>query len=448
MPSMSLWPPCPATTRALRSCELVARRPAAPRPARLLTSVLAATLVLRLLVIAHLHTPRAPEAWEYGLLADSVLAGNGYVMEAPSGGLHRSYMPPAYPLLLAGLGWLFGPGRYLALQLLQAVLSTGTAGLLWLLGRRLLGGPAAWAALVLAAVYPPLAVKVAFVDPVTLETFLLVLGVFLVVRLLDTRVSTGAGAAAGVALGLAVLTRPVFLACALALGAAGIVLGPARRRAVVLMLACLLLTLLPWTLRNWVVLGEPVLVSTNGGANFWIGNNTLATGDAYGTDGQPLWLRMPEPLRQRLAVATEVEQERFLYAEGLAFARSHPGRFLHLTVRRLGWFWWFRPGAGEGQQPMPLLWIWGYRLAYGAVLALATLGAWLARGRWRRLLPVYLVLASLTAVYSVFFVHTRYRMVLEPFLLLLAGQALARVWQRLSDRLRRGRPQHRGGTGE
>ena len=86
---------------------------------------------------------------------------------------------------------------------------------------------------------------------------------------------------------------------------------------------------------------------------------------------------------------------------------------------------------------MPALWIWGYRLTYGAVRGLAALGAWLARGQWRRLLPVYLVLASLTAVYSVFFVHTRYRMVLEPFLLLLAGHALACMWHRLSGR---GRP--------
>ncbi|MEW6756518.1 MAG: hypothetical protein AB1505_36940, partial [Candidatus Latescibacterota bacterium] len=77
---------------------------------------------------------------------------------------------------------------------------------------------------------------------------------------------------------------------------------------------------------------------------------------------------------------------------------------------------------------------WGYRLSHGSVLVLAAAGAWLARHQWRRLLPLYLLFASLTAVYSVFFVHTRYRMVLEPFLLLLAGHALACGWQRLSLR--------------
>ncbi|MEW6756326.1 MAG: hypothetical protein AB1505_35945, partial [Candidatus Latescibacterota bacterium] len=396
-----------------------------------------------------------------GRLADSLLQGNGWAFPQPWGGVHQSWMPPVYPLLLAGLGWLSVPHRYLALQFLQAVLSAAMVLCVWLLGRRWFGRRTAWVGLVLAALYPPLAAKVAYVDPITLEALLLVLGVLLVGHALDMpepihgsscgprppaatpgRAASSAmpiapAAAAGLVLGLAVLTRPVFLAFVLALAVVWLLCYPRRRRSGAVMLACALLTVAPWTLRNAMVHRAFVLVSTNGGFNFWIGNNPLATGHAYAADGQPLWMRMPDSLRQRLAAAGELEQQRLFYAEAFGFAQQHPGRFVALSLRRLGWFWWFRPGAGEGQLTYPSPWVWGYHLCYGAVLALAPLGAWVARHQWRRLLPVCLLFASLTAVYSVFFVHTRYRMVLEPFLLLLAGHALACGWRRLG--LRRSR---------
>ncbi|MEW6756041.1 MAG: hypothetical protein AB1505_34440, partial [Candidatus Latescibacterota bacterium] len=285
-----------------------------PEAVRGLAATLALALVVRFLTVLWLGNWRAPEAWEYGRLADALLQGRGWSFAQPFGGVHQWWMPPVYPLLLAGLGWLLGAYRYLALELLQAVLSAATVALLRLLGRRLLGGPAAWAALVLAAVYPPLTVKVAYVDPVTLEAFLLVLGVLLVVRTVDAGglVSGDAvrppapaptpggairsAAAAGVVLGLGVLTRPVYLACVAGLVGAWLLFHPGHRAAAGLMLACVLLTVLPWTLRNWRVHGQPVLVSTNGGFNFWIGNNPLATGDAYAPDGEPLWTKMPGPL--------------------------------------------------------------------------------------------------------------------------------------------------------
>ena len=48
-------------------------------------------------------------------------------------------------------------------------------------------------------------------------------------------------------------------------------------------LACIsmvvaLMTILPWTIRNYIVMGEPVLTSTNGGIVFLIGNGPGSTG--------------------------------------------------------------------------------------------------------------------------------------------------------------------------
>ena len=68
-----------------------------------------------------------------------------------------------------------------------------------------------------------------------------------------------------------------------------------------------------------------------------------------------------------------------------------------------------------------------FLLVLAALLA-AGVGVWAARAAWRRLWPIYALFVSLTAVYSVFFVHTRYRMILEPFLLVLAAHGMAVLW--------------------
>jgi len=173
------------------------------------------------------------------------------------------------------------------------------------------------------------------------------------------------------------------------------------------------------------------VAAPDGGFNFWIGNNPLATGEAYDATGEPVWTRIPEPMKQQLAAQSEVQQDQFLYREGLRFIHDEPGRFLTLTACRRFYFWWFRPGAGSGQSPYPPHWILAYQLVYGMVLVAAGVGVWASRASWRRLWSIYALFVSLTAVYSVFFVHTRYRMILEPFLLVLAAHGMAVPWGRI-----------------
>jgi len=123
---------------------------------------------------------------------------------------------------------------------------------------------------------------------------------------------------------LAVLARPALLLF-VGLLIAGMAYRRHRRWASVAMLGAFLLCLAPWAARNWAIHHQFVLVSTNGGLNFWIGNNPLATGEACDATGEPVWTRIPEPLKQQLAAQNEVQQDQFLYREGLRFIRDEPG---------------------------------------------------------------------------------------------------------------------------
>jgi hypothetical protein len=104
----------------------------------------------------------------------------------------------------------------------------------------------------------------------------------------------GNAAAAGMALGLRVLARPALLLF-VGLLIAGMAYRRHRRWASVAMLGAFLVCLAPWAVRNWAIHHQFVLISTNGGFNFWIGNNPLATGEAYDATGKPVWTRIPNP---------------------------------------------------------------------------------------------------------------------------------------------------------
>jgi 4-amino-4-deoxy-L-arabinose transferase-like glycosyltransferase len=377
--------------------------------------IVTAGFALRVSLICYIDNYGTPPVWEYGEIAHNLVAGNGYQYQA-----YRSWIPPLYPFLLAGAMRAFGQNAFLALEVIQAGLSAVTALLLYWLGNRLFGRPTGFIALALMLLYPPLAVKTAYVDPITVEIFLLVLAFMFLYRSENAPSALNSGLT-GALLGLVALSRPVLLIFVVLLSCLWVLLRTGQRRELGVMLVAFGLCLLPWTLRNYAVHREFVLVSSNGGFNFWIGNNPFSTGDAYTPDGVPIWAKMPLELKARLAGLSEVEQDRMLYKEGMGFILQEPATFLRLTLNRIGYFWWFRPLAGKGDLTVPAVWSLGYYISYALLLAAGIGGVAISGRRWRDLFPFYALFLSLTSVYAIFFVHTRYRMILEPFLIVFAS---------------------------
>ena len=90
----------------------------------------------------------------------------------------------------------------------------------------------------------------------------------------------------------------------------------------------MILTVSPWTVRNYSVHGKFIPVSTNGGVNLWIGNNPNATGDWI----DPSDYRTP-------AASTEYEIDREYYNEALRYISSNPGRAIVLALKKFIILW-------------------------------------------------------------------------------------------------------------
>lgn len=357
-----------------------------------------------------------------------------------------AYRPPAYPYVLAGVqivgGWL-GLEAVSAARLAQALLGALLAGLVGLLGARIWGRRVGLIALALAAVDLPLILVSGTLISETLFV-VLVLG-SLCAALEHRRRASGSGrrwlALAGALAGLAALTRTnglvLLLPVVLLAWPPGGEAGGARRRprlaSAAVVLACALLVVAPWTVRNAVLLGHFVPVSTETGGTLVGTYNPTSRAERRPPANWLVLSAIPlySVLNAEQRALPEVAVDDGLRADALRFAAQHPGyvpevlgwntlRLLDLTGAKRVRFGAATIGVPGGAALL------GAHL-FHVLLALALIGALLPAARrapralWLAPALIYLSAAIVTSE------TPRFRAGLEPFVVLLAALALDRI---------------------
>jgi 4-amino-4-deoxy-L-arabinose transferase-like glycosyltransferase len=397
---------------------------------------------------------------DYDRLACSIVGGGGYRDAGPptprgtcavprDRSRPTAYRPPAYPFALAGVYAAVAPlhaDRWTAARVAQALVGTLVVALLGAIAGLVWGRAAGLGALALAAIHAPFAMVGASLVSETL---------FLAFELAAVACALVAGrtarqwrwlVAAGVLAGLAWLTRSngVLLLPPLAL-AAWTALRPRGRAvalaAVVAVLAAAAVTVAPWTVRNARALHGFVPVATETGPTLAGTYNDVARLDPV--DPGAWWLPREVPAIRAVVrrTAGEPARDRALSALAVGYMARHPLYVVHVAIRntlRMAELTppsdWRAAGAGLDMPAaagyLTSAWFW-------VVLALAiaglTMGA--ARGvpRWFWLVPALMFLSAVLVISGV-----RFRMPVEPFVVMVAGVAVARLTTPLRAAL--GRP--------
>ncbi|KPJ61474.1 MAG: hypothetical protein AMJ46_01965 [Latescibacteria bacterium DG_63] len=274
-----------------------------------------------------------------------------WAMEIASGdwlGSDAYFMGPLYPYFL-GIVYLLIGHSPLGAAAIQLLIGAASITLVFLIAKRVAGNLVAAISALILAFYGPLM----FFDGLLLAE---VLGIFTNLAWLYLLIRQGDNLRlrwfflAGILLGLSVLARGLALFFVVAIGLWllwGLRIRLTRVLAYVgILVLGILLVVAPVAVRNYVVAGDFVLVTSNGGLNFYIGNNEKAKGWFTTLEGLHLaddprvdatGRHLAELEMGRKLTPSEVSD--YWLQKGMAFIREHPGKFVSLTVRKWILFW-------------------------------------------------------------------------------------------------------------
>jgi 4-amino-4-deoxy-L-arabinose transferase-like glycosyltransferase len=390
---------------------------------RTLLVIFIGALLVRLAFISFLQDGfYFPDSLSYtraaGKLLDSGEFGDTY---------HRA---PAYPVFLATIQVVFGNNIF-AIRVIESVIGALVAVVIAALGKRTGGAGVGALAGALWAVYPMGIFIVGLVYPTGLTAVLLACGACCILPYSDEDLSAKRVFAAGLILGLAALTVPIAVAT-IGFLSFWLIYWARDKRFLLVGLFCLgaAVTILPWTVRNYSVHRQLVLIDAR------LGIVLPRIGDVASDEADD---RVEAILQRPELFAVHFAKE-FFY-----FWRLYPEQ-LGMT----------RPKAQERYYPDPRL-IKDTMFSSGALTsvisvastvplflfaAIGTVAMWLCKERRRDLSLLWTMILSFAIGYSLFFTKMRYRVPIEPYLMILGAYGLAQTWNlRRRSLLQRAFPQ-------
>ena len=362
----------------------------------------------------------------YSRMAAGILAHGTYLNDR---GHPSAYWPPGYPLFLAAIYRCFGVS-IVAVRVVQCGLGAVTVAVVHGIARRVLDRGGAWLAALATAAYPLFIYSAGADMPVTLQIALVAGGVLLAIVAVE-RDSAWAALAAGLLGAWAALVAgsalPAFLLLALWIawcrdGRLARLPGPVAPRRGARSLRLALVCLLPivvvlggWTARNQRLLGHPVLVSTNGGYNLWLGNHP---GVSAGTGNRIQALGMEEEAARVWALpGNEATRDSVFARLALGYIRADPARFLRLSSGKLLELWAVYQKPMNEDRPHLGIEMLASILSYGLLLPFALVWLLVSLPRSRVAVLVLLLFIVYSLVHAVILSKVRFRLPLDPLVI-------------------------------
>jgi len=410
--------------------------------------IMALAIIIRIIYLIELShnpgftVPMVDEKWHW-LWANEII-------EKSFWGEGAYFRAPFYPYFLAFLSFITSSSIFWS-KFLQIFLCGGTAFFIYKLAIHLFNQRVGIVAGIIYAMYGTfLYYEAMFLIPVV-YVFFLVWGMYRLIAYKDS-LSFKSWLLTGIIFGLAAISRPnillvlPFLAIWLFFNfdKTSSLINRARKPAIVFI--GVVLMILPVTIRNIIVTDDFSLISTQGGVNFYIGNNPFADG---------LTMKMPEvdlneslswdqfipatiaaAQREKGRSLTEAEASSFWTAKAVDFILSNPGKFLELTWQK---FVYLVSGfensdnsdiyyeRGKSTLYSALLWNYGLRFPFGLLFPLFILGIYFTRSDFKKLLPLYIFILAYIPTIVLFLVTARHRLPLIPFMIIIAAAGVIKV---------------------
>ena len=423
----------------------VAATAAAPPPpvretlGRPALAIFAVALVIRLIHVWQIS--RAPffdmlmgDARGYDVWARQ-LAGGDWI------GHDVFYQAPLYPYFLGVIYKLFGHSL-LTVRIIQTMVGSASCALVGAATARLVSRRAGLLAGFALALYAPAIFFDGLIQKSVLDVFFVSLALWVMSRIISPAFNKE-WLLLGLALGGLALTREnamVFVAVLGIWALAGATSADrtrspsfsARAGAAAALAVGLAIVLAPVALRNYMVGGGFYVTTSQFGSNFYIGNNPRSDGTyaslRYGR-GSPEFERIDATELAEHALGrtlTPAEVSSYWTDQTMAFITSQPGAWLKLMARKFLLLWnadeMLDTESQETYEEWSApLWLLSWVGHFGVLVPLAVIGMFATWPERRRFWVFYLMIAAYSASVIMFYVFARYRFPLVPLLMLFAS---------------------------
>lgn len=378
---------------------------------------------------------RPEDGFGFAEAARNVLNGNGLVqsIEISPGEFseHRARRAPFYPLFIAAL-FSVGGDHPALIQLAQCVLAGGICLLVFEIGRLAFARVRSGVISAVMCAFHPMVLR--YVPDIHIEIvmmFLITLATWRSLKFVEKPTVLN-GLLFGAAVACGALTKPVALPYAMLFIVSFVAFHwLARRRAeasacplpvkgLLSIILAMAILILPWTYRNYRVIGEFVLISTNSGGEFLRGY-IYAEPDYFllrkgaTTDAEARANTMEIDLfaaQGKVWQRDEKETEAILNHEAKAKLLAEPGAFIKKMFVNF-FMYWYVATTKLNSLIVAALSLAGWSLALLAIKA--------ARDQGRKVWPLLIPILSFNLTYAAVLALARYSAPVTPVLMVLAG---------------------------
>lgn len=377
----------------------------------------------RLLYI--LLAPPRPIHWDdtssWDAVASNLVMGKGF---KEANGKPTALRPPLYPIFLAGV-YIMTNRNFFNVYLFQAILGALLVVLIYLMCNDIFEDKIIPKLVsFLLSIYPPLIVYTQIIGSEVLFTFLLSITIYLLNRYVKYK-KFATLLLSALLLGLTNICRSTVIFYPFFFIFATFFIKEMKNlehiKRVLIFMIVSFLPVLPWTVRNYIAFNRFLLVNTSAGELFWAG--TYLPWDGYPKHG-----RDEHFFKKFQYIKNPVDRERAMFIDGIKNIVSNPTGFLKLTIKKFIRFWFQPVGQVLISEKSKLL---GRMLclAHFSLIVVAIYGFIQTKNKIL-LLPITVLFIYYTIMHNIIAPIARYRLPIEPYILIFFGYGLCRFFKR------------------
>jgi len=401
-------------------------------------------LVLRLLyVLLAVQLPIIRDSSLYDNLGITIARGDGF---SNTFGDPTTQSPPLYPFILAIFYRLFGHS-YLAVRIFQSLISASFCLLIYKIAKSLINEKIATWASILCALHPAFISYSGRILTEITAAFLLLMFVLLL-HLGLNKGKLWFYVLSGIFLGLLILCRQDMLLLLVILPSSLVLIYRSEQKIFLRALTVTLIavvTIFPWSLRNYVLFNEIIPVARGGGAILWHATHPAGFVEWQGTSEY-------EPAKSLIKDLDFTKEETHLYLnkillkEGLRNIKLHPFIYMKSCTMHLGRF---LIGSHSNsfvitkesfkevinKKRFGVLILKAFLLITNSLLVfLSILGIFKLRKKFKHLFPALLPIFYVAFIHTIFFGTVRYQVQILALGLMFSAVGIESICRRVSTK--------------